>query len=267
MFSPRTRPLALDAERLLGLRLSLNTPVVATPELPSGPARAALVSHAEAGLRCITVAVRSLRNGATVLYELEGMDLDATLDFSVAMDAALSFAETMGFLFDDDEVARGGDAAQALRRWREIMGPAAARVQLEDTGAQVAEEAPAPPVASRAEQAARAGREIAELLLEDVAEETVPEFEVPGDAVRAPELEADEAPGLEAAADPAGPDAGSTLTKFRPPEPEKKTRRGARAQGRERAGATALGRVQLVRRRAPAAPERASPMLRLLACF
>ena len=72
MFSPRKQPLLLVADRMLSLRVSLNTPVVSTPELPAGPARAAIAVHSEAGRPCFTVAVRSLRNGDSVLYELEG---------------------------------------------------------------------------------------------------------------------------------------------------------------------------------------------------
>jgi hypothetical protein len=67
MFSPRQRPMLLVAERLLSLRLSMNTPVVSTDELPAGPARAAIAIHSEAGSTRFTVAVRSLRQGVSVL--------------------------------------------------------------------------------------------------------------------------------------------------------------------------------------------------------
>ncbi len=45
----------------------------------------------------------------------------------VALDAALSFAESMGFLFDDDEVSIRGDlgSEEAARLWRELCGEAA----------------------------------------------------------------------------------------------------------------------------------------------
>ncbi len=245
MFSPRTRPLALDAERLLGLRLSLNTPVVATAELPPGPARAALVSHLDNGLRHITVAVRSLRNGATVLYDLEGMDLDATLEFGVAVDASLSFAESMGFLFDDDEVGKGGDdpVGRALRRWRETMGPGAGRVAVAEAPA-VARSRPGPPDGT------------GELVLEDVAE-SLPAFDLSPGA----DLFDDEPLPPPASPRPGAP---GTLTKFRggtepPPAPDDPETPDP--------GATALGRVQLVRRSASTRSGRASPLLRLLAWF
>lgn len=125
MFSPRKRPLLLVADRLLALRLSLNTPVVATPDLPAGPARGAIAVHSEAGRTCFTVAVRSLRNGASVLYELEGEDLAGASGIAVALDAALSFGESMGFLFDDELVTARSEAVlrDALARLREIVAP------------------------------------------------------------------------------------------------------------------------------------------------
>jgi hypothetical protein len=122
MFALRTRPLRVDAKRLLGLRLSLNTPVVSVCELSPCPAQAAIVVHAQGGRRRFTVAIRSLREGALELYDLEEEQAEAA-DVSQVMDAALSFAESMGFLFDDDELEKGGVGAmkRALVRCEELL--------------------------------------------------------------------------------------------------------------------------------------------------
>jgi hypothetical protein len=123
-FLRRTRPLELTAGRMRVLRLSLNTPVVATQDLPVGPARAAIAIHAEPrGGLGVTVGVRSLAAGSFVLYGLEGAIAPAAVQ--EAMDSALSFAEGMGFLFDDELV--GNDTAsqeKALVRWHEAIGAA-----------------------------------------------------------------------------------------------------------------------------------------------
>jgi hypothetical protein len=121
VFFPRVAPIELNESRLMGLRVSLNTPVVSTESLAVGPARAGLLVHLEpGGRRGLTVAVRSIRTGEVVLYSFEG-DLADPGALSVGIDGALSFAESMGFLFDEDEVA-GGGPARALRLWNELTG-------------------------------------------------------------------------------------------------------------------------------------------------
>jgi hypothetical protein len=110
---------------LRALRLSLNTPVVTIEDLPVGPANAGIALHAEPeGLR-LTLAVRSVRTGHVVFFhpdegwsEIHGSEL--------AVEAALSFAECMGFLFDDELIAAGGDAGGAARRWAELVEMAGA---------------------------------------------------------------------------------------------------------------------------------------------
>lgn len=124
MFFPRTAPLPLTRDEIRELRLSLNTPVVATEELPIGPSRAALLVHEDAdGGPQVTIGVRSLRADRVVLYAFEG-DLREASSFAVAVDAALSFAESMGFLFDEDELGAGGAPARVrcLGLWREFLG-------------------------------------------------------------------------------------------------------------------------------------------------
>src|SRR5688572_4594126 len=102
-FLPRRRPLELSAQRVRALRPSLNTPVIAMPELPAGPACAAILVHVEPGHGLqINVGVRSLGSGAVALYGFDG-PISAAL-VGIALDAALSFAESMGFLFDEDMI-------------------------------------------------------------------------------------------------------------------------------------------------------------------
>ncbi len=121
-FEPRRRPLELTAQRALALRPSLNTPVVAVSDLPVGPACAAILVHVEPGHGLqISVGVRSLGCGSVTVYGFDG-PIGANV-VNVALDAALSFAESMGFLFDDDMV--DDDVAsqeKAVLRWQEMIG-------------------------------------------------------------------------------------------------------------------------------------------------
>lgn len=124
-FLPRQRPLELTAPRVRALRPSLNTPVVAMADLPVGPACAAILVHVEPGHGLqISVGVRSLACGSVALYGFDG-PISASV-VGVALDAALSFAESMGFLFDDDVV--GDDVSsreKAVLRWQELIGDGA----------------------------------------------------------------------------------------------------------------------------------------------
>ena len=126
-FALRSALLDLSADRLYGLRLSLNTPVVSIEDLPEGPARAAVAIHNEIdGRPNVTVGVRSLRSQAAVIFSLEG-DLNEHSSLAVGIEAALSFGENMGFLFDEDEFGSGPAEEvrpRALGLWRDLMGPA-----------------------------------------------------------------------------------------------------------------------------------------------
>ena len=104
------------------LRLSLNTPVVALESLPVGPAAAAIALHRGPRAARLSLAVRATRGGQLLFFHPEGW---AESELSeVVLDAALSFAEGMGFLFDQDLVSNGGSAgrAQALQTWLDLMG-------------------------------------------------------------------------------------------------------------------------------------------------
>jgi hypothetical protein len=112
-----------DAATVRLLHLSLNTPVVAIDALPVGPARAgiALFEDPEGAIH-LAIAVRSLRAGQTICYAPDE-ELEGERDAVVALNAALSFAEGMGFLFDEDEIAAGGDEGPdaAIARWRDLV--------------------------------------------------------------------------------------------------------------------------------------------------
>jgi hypothetical protein len=118
MFFPKRNPAAADPGRFTALRVSLNTPVVTTEELASGPARAAIVQF-WAGDRCaIEVRLRASANGRTVVYDFDG-PMEAPSDVDHAFEAALNFAEGMGFLFDED-VLSGDDTmsrAKVAEAW------------------------------------------------------------------------------------------------------------------------------------------------------
>lgn len=130
MFALRTRPLEIEAGRLRGLRLSLNSPVVRVPELPTGAARAAIVVQEGAAGAALAVAVRSLEGPEMAVYQMGGEEL-REVEPGQILDAALCFAEGMGFLFDDEEVDPSDPASreQALARWRSFRaGPPRAAV-------------------------------------------------------------------------------------------------------------------------------------------
>jgi hypothetical protein len=123
-FLRRTSPVHVRPEGVFGLRRSLNTPVVSIPDFPTGPAEGAILVHRELrGRLALTLGVRSSRGGETALWDYEGrLEGGGTVD--VAVDAALSFAEGMGFLFDDDELRGGSEQERQRARylWEELMG-------------------------------------------------------------------------------------------------------------------------------------------------
>jgi hypothetical protein len=138
--SPRARA------QLRALRLSLNTPVVTIEDLPAGPAAAGIALHAGPdGLR-LTLAVRSVRSGQVVFFHPDE-DWSEVHGLELALDAALSFAECMGFLFDDDLIETGGDVREASLRWAELVETPGADEPAEASGEEIwlDEVAPAAP--------------------------------------------------------------------------------------------------------------------------
>jgi hypothetical protein len=263
MFFPRSLPLQFDESGLHSLRLALNTPILSIQELPPGPAAAAIAIHTEkAGERALTIAVRALRGGEVVLFTL---DEDLSHDGAVlgAIDGALSFAEAMGFLFDDEiETATPAERKRALARWREFVGE------------------------SR-KGSAGAAAPTEELVLEETVEleEAAPPEDLPPRRAGGPHPRTRSGDGenkapAAAAAKAAG--RGVSLTKFRkrsPASPASRPEGGSRSDASQAAQASrkavlmtphgpALGRLQLIKRRrsSDAAPA-PSWLARLLGSF
>jgi hypothetical protein len=120
MFIPVPTPPEPDGT-LGALRLSLNAPVLGIDALPVGPASAAIALHVSADAPRITIALRSARSGERVFF---ASDASGDREPGLLLDAALAFAERMGFLFDDDEVESRGESGprEAARIWREFAG-------------------------------------------------------------------------------------------------------------------------------------------------
>ena len=263
--------------KLLTLRASLNTPVLATEELSPGPAEAAiLVLAGPDGAPSVTLVVRSVRSGAFAFYGFEG-PLDGEADLETALDGALSFGESMGFLFDDDALAQSDAASQRLlASWLALLGELAG---------------PPPP----ARGSDRTGRRLP--ARPPAGEESVLEIGIAVSGASVPELVLDRPiepdPAPVPAATAAAPRAPLPLTKFRrtPAASAAETRSGekpATAEGGPKEtprgrgeGARApadgdsvlltphgpaVGRVQLVKqRREEAQATPLDPLLRLLA--
>ncbi|MGH0034383.1 MAG: hypothetical protein ACQGVK_05100 [Myxococcota bacterium] len=121
MFRPSSEAPLLTEAGVMGLCASLNSPVLNIEHLPVGPARAAILLFAgEYGGVRIAVGLRSVETGAVAHFAYAGGadDFDGP---DRAMDAALTFAEALGFLFDDD-VVTGSGRGEALRVWQELTG-------------------------------------------------------------------------------------------------------------------------------------------------
>lgn len=109
------RQAAPDAARsaLRSFRPSLNTPVVVVEDLPAGPASAAIASLADPAGPRVVLAIRSERSGQAIFFGPDEEPWEGQGP-EWALDAALSFAESMGFLFEDDRVSQAPDEARRL---------------------------------------------------------------------------------------------------------------------------------------------------------
>ena len=121
-FSARSAP-TRPAIELRSLRRSLNTPVLAIAELPVGPGSAAIAVHVDSrdGLPHYTLAVRCERSREVVFFSAREEVLGLS-DPSLAAEAALSLAESMGFLFEEDLPPISGEAAALI--WAELVDSA-----------------------------------------------------------------------------------------------------------------------------------------------
>ena len=126
MFSATKQPPSLSEASLLCLCASLNAPVVRMDDLPSGPARCAVLVYAEPyGDLGLTVAVRSLEGGEVlVLRSQEPLPPDS--DPAAGLEMAITYAEALGFVFDED-MLNGGQASHderlaAFDHWLKLVG-------------------------------------------------------------------------------------------------------------------------------------------------
>ena len=92
------------AEGIHALYVSLNSPVVSLDRLPVGPAAAAIAVH-ESGT---TLLIRSVRTGTVAHF---------VADARFGLESALSHAEALGFLFDDEANLAG--EGHDRRHWPE----------------------------------------------------------------------------------------------------------------------------------------------------
>ncbi|UCE85517.1 MAG: hypothetical protein JSU66_14430 [Deltaproteobacteria bacterium] len=238
MFFPRKGPPAIRPETLHGIRFSLNTPVIQSRGVPSGPARAAIAVHAaDSSGRALTVAIRSLRTSTVTVLGFDG-DLDSSDGLFHAIEAALTYCETMGFLFDEDEIEVGepGVEKPALQRWEALVGSVEGDAA-EDGPAE--DEAPSPlPERLGAAEAGPAGAD------RDPARRADVEGSSPSPA----------------APDKSPPDPSLSKFRMRPPSPP--------AAEPADLPPSALGRIPLKKRRASeSAGERPSFLLRILSGF
>jgi hypothetical protein len=245
MFVPRPEAPEPAPEQLLGLRRSLNAPVVSTDGLAPGPARALLLVHKTQEGECtVTLGVRSLPTGQVLVYGPSEPPEDER-------GVAITGADPQG-------------RDQALALWRELLGegPGEALAQPASDPMELLEGLPEEAEASQ------------ELLLDEFAQSGEVRPDEPGDALELPGLAdwpetASEAPDGEAREFPEAPAFHAApelvLTKFRgtplqpflvEPGPEARPR-GAR-----------LGRVRLVKRPQPSkAPGWGNLLLRLFSSF
>lgn len=124
MFMPCSEESALAESAIVAFCAALNAPVVNIDALEVGPARAGImIAAAEAGELNLWVRVSLISSGEGITFKFQGNPAEFR-DPSAAIDAALSFSEGMGFLFEEDLLARGGRSGRqrALKIWNSLCG-------------------------------------------------------------------------------------------------------------------------------------------------
>jgi hypothetical protein len=277
MFRRLSEPLPLSEASLLMLRPALNAPVLNAGFLPVGPARAAIVVFAEEwGGFGIALGIRSNESGGVAVFRNQE-SIESERSVATALEPLLAEAERLGFVFDEDMLARERDGqarAQALGLWGRLMG----ELEMPPTTRFVAPE-PAVGGSGQAlpprtplmdpEQEAAAGEE---LILEEVASASPALPEVTLDTpIR---TQASDPPASRKAREAAHREVPQAkLSRFREPDPGVDASVGSAGAGSPEASgggraANALGRIPIVRVRRERDSSRRLPLLaRLLASF
>lgn len=123
MFMPCTDDFLVAESSILAFCATINTPVINVEALDVGPARAGiLLSAGDYGDFVLVVRVALISNGQGVTFKLQG-DPREFGEAAAAVDAALSFSEGMGFLFEEILVAGGPQAGRqrALKIWESLV--------------------------------------------------------------------------------------------------------------------------------------------------
>jgi len=121
-----SEPLALSEASVLVLRPALNAPVLNVEFLPVGPARAAIVIFAEEyGGIGLALGIRSTEGGQVAVFR-NREPLDEVAPLENALEPALTWAERIGFLFDEDMVeSTPAGRSEATALWGRLMGDVA----------------------------------------------------------------------------------------------------------------------------------------------
>lgn len=150
MFMPCKDEPAVPESAISGFCAARNAPVVNIEMLEVGPARAGIMLAADAdGALTLLVRVSLLSGGQGVTFKFQGDPADFG-DTAGAIDAALSFSEGMGFLFEEDLLREGGRSgrSRAHKIWTSLCTDTAAPRFEADVPAA---EAPGPVAASAAQ--------------------------------------------------------------------------------------------------------------------
>ncbi len=150
MFMPCQDEPAIPESAIAGFCAALNAPVVNIEMLDVGPARAGIMLAKDPdGVLILLVRVSLLSGGQGVTFKFQGHPGEFG-GSAGAIDAALSFAEGMGFLFEEDLLSQGGRSgrSRAHKIWTSLCTDAeAARFETHDP----APEVPEPEATRRAE--------------------------------------------------------------------------------------------------------------------
>jgi len=120
-----SEPLVLSEASLVAFRPALNTPVLNVEYMPVGPARAAIVVFVEdSGGIGMALGIRSIEGGQIAVYRNRD-PIEEGAAMSAVFAPALTAAEWLGFLFDEDifeEMPEDQGRSQATALWSQLMG-------------------------------------------------------------------------------------------------------------------------------------------------